>query len=110
MRPLPVADPGTPDSRSAARFLLWLASLQLRSIGLGVVYGITWMLTGALIPATLGKAIDAGLIHRDFPALARWAGAFLLLAGVQVFAGIMRHRNAVFNFLCASFRTVQVTV
>ena len=110
MRPLPVADPGTPDSRSASRYLLWLASLQLRSIGVGMIFGIAWMLTGALIPATLGKAIDAGFIHHDLSALARWAGAFLLLAGVQVFAGIMRHRNAVFNYLCASFRTVQVTV
>ncbi|HZM78740.1 MAG TPA: ABC transporter ATP-binding protein [Candidatus Limnocylindrales bacterium] len=110
MRPLPIADPGTPDSRSAFRYLLWLASLQLRSIGLGMMFGISWMVTGALIPATLGKAIDAGLIHRDFPTLARWAGAFLLLAGLQVFAGIMRHRIAVFNYLCASFRTVQVTI
>jgi ABC-type multidrug transport system fused ATPase/permease subunit len=110
MRALPVADPGTPDSRSASRYLLWLASLQLRSIGLGVMFGIAWMVTGALIPATLGRAIDAGFIHRDLPALTRWAGAFLLLAGIQVFAGIMRHRNAVFNYLSASFRTVQVTV
>ncbi|HEX6685069.1 MAG TPA: ABC transporter ATP-binding protein [Candidatus Limnocylindrales bacterium] len=110
MRPLPLADPGTPDKRSAARYLLWLASLQLRSIGSGMLFGVGWMVTGALIPAVLGRAIDAGLIRRDMSALAWWAGAFLLLAAFQVFTGIMRHRNAVFNFLMASFRTVQVTV
>jgi len=84
--------------------------LQLRSIGLGMMFGVAWMVSGALIPATLGKAIDAGLIHRDFNALAWWAGAFLMLAGLQVFAGIMRHRNAVFNYLSAAYRTVQVTI
>jgi ABC-type multidrug transport system fused ATPase/permease subunit len=110
MRALPVADPGVPDHRSAVRYILWLGRLQLRSIGWGVMFGIAWMVTGALIPATLGRAIDAGLIHRDFRSLAVWAGVFLFLAGLQVFAGIMRHRNAVFNFLSASFRTVQVTV
>jgi ABC-type multidrug transport system fused ATPase/permease subunit len=110
MRVLPVADPGTPDSRSPLRYLLWLARLHLRSIGLGMMFGVAWMVTGALIPAVLGKAIDAGLIHRDPTALATWAGVFLLLTGFQVFAAIMRHRNAVFNFIAAGFRTVQVTI
>ncbi len=110
MRPLPHADHGTPDTRSATRYLLWLARLQWRTIAYGMTFGITWMVTGALIPATLGRAIDAGFTHGDMDALARWAGAFLLLAGAQVFAGIMRHRNAVFNYLSASFRTVQVAV
>lgn len=110
MRSLPVADPGIPDSRSATRYLLWLARLQLPTIGNGMAFGITWMLTGALIPAVIGKAVDAGVVAKDLPALARWAGVFVVLSAVQATTGIMRHRNAVFNWLSASFRTVQVTV
>ncbi|WP_117215351.1 ABC transporter ATP-binding protein [Allorhizocola rhizosphaerae] len=110
MRSLPNADHGTPDTRSATRYLLWLARLQWRNIAYGMTFGVVWMVTGALIPATLGKAIDAGFTHGDMGALAWWAGAFLLLAGVQVTAGILRHRNAVYNFLSASYRTVQAAV
>lgn len=110
MRPLPVEDPGIPETRSATRYLWWLARNQWRSICYGMFFGITWMVTGALIPAVLGRAIGAGVQAGDMSALARWTGAFLLLAGIQVTAGILRHRNAVFNFLSAGFRTVQATV
>lgn len=110
MRPLPVAEHGTPDSRSATRYLWWLASLQVPTICIGMFFGIVWMLCGALMPAVLGKAIDAGVTHGDMTALAWWAGAFVLLAAVQTTAGIMRHRNANFNFLLAAYRTVQVAV
>ncbi|GAA1617956.1 ABC transporter ATP-binding protein [Catellatospora bangladeshensis] len=110
MRSLPVADPGTPDTRSAARYLWWLASHQSRTIGFGMFFGITWMLTAALMPMVIGKAIDAGITTRDTTALAQWAGAFLLLGLVQAGSGIMRHRNAVFNWMSANFRTVQAVV
>jgi ABC-type multidrug transport system fused ATPase/permease subunit len=110
MRSLPVADPGTPDSRSAARYLWWLAGHQFRTIGFGMFFGITWMLTAALMPMVIGKAIDAGITTRDTSALAYWAGAFLLLGVIQAGSGIMRHRNAVFNWMSANFRTVQVVV
>jgi ABC-type multidrug transport system fused ATPase/permease subunit len=110
MRSLPLADPGTPDTRSAIRYLWWLASHQSRTIGFGMFFGITWMLVGALIPMVIGKAIDAGITTKDTSALARWAGAFLLLGLVQAGSGIMRHRNAVFNWMSANFRTVQAVV
>lgn len=110
MRSLPIADPGTPDSRSATRYLWWLTRNQARTIGYGMFFGITWMMTGALIPMVIGKAIDAGITGKDMPALARWAGAFMLLGVVQAASGIMRHRNAVFNWMSANFRTVQAVV
>lgn len=75
-----------------------------------MLFGVTWMLMGALIPAVLGAAIDAGMTDGDMSALAWWAGAFLLLAAVQATTGLMRHRNAVYNYLAAGFRTAQVTV
>jgi hypothetical protein len=67
------------------------------------------MMSGALLPLALGRGVDA-VIHRDTEALALWAGAFLLLAAAQTTAGILRHRNAVFNFLSGSYRTIQATV
>ncbi len=110
MRPLPVADPGTPETSSATRYLLWLARCQLGNIAIGMVFGIVWMLSGALMPYALGRGIDAGVVDHNVKTLAMWAGVFLLLAATQTSSGLMRHRNAVFNFLSASFRTIQATI
>jgi ABC-type multidrug transport system fused ATPase/permease subunit len=110
MRPLPLADPGIPDDRSATRYLWWLARTQLGTLSLGMIFGILWMVTGALLPVILGKGIDAIAIHHDTTALAKWTGAFLAVGLIQTLSGVMRHRNAVSNFLAGSFRTIQVTV
>ena len=110
MRDLPVPDPGTPDHRSAARYLWWIVRRQWRTVTLGVAMGIVWMVSQALMPATIGMAIQQGVTERDTKALALWAGALLGLGVLQAAAGIMRHRCAVFNWLSAAYRTVQVTV
>jgi ABC-type multidrug transport system fused ATPase/permease subunit len=82
---------------------------QWANIVLGMGLGIAWMLAGALLPLALGRGVDA-VVHHDTKALALWAGAFLLFAAAQTTSGLMRHRNAVFNFLSASFRTIQATI
>ncbi|MDM4784686.1 hypothetical protein [Micromonospora sp. b486] len=68
------------------------------------------MLAQALVPAVLGRAVEAGLAQRDPDALVRWSLALLGLGLVQAVAGILRHRCAVHNWLGAAYRTVQVTV
>jgi ABC-type multidrug transport system fused ATPase/permease subunit len=110
MRPLPIADPGTPDTRSAARFLFWLARNELRTLAGGVLLGVVWMGSQALMPIVLGRAIDAGIAAQDSSALAGWAAVLLGLGAVQAASGIARHRFAVSNFLSAAYRTVQLTV
>ncbi|HEY1488170.1 MAG TPA: ABC transporter ATP-binding protein, partial [Micromonosporaceae bacterium] len=110
MRGLPVADPGTPDHASATRYLWWLVRRQARSIVLGMVYGIVWMVAQALMPAAIGRAIDRGIADRNLHQLELWAGILLGLGILQAAAGIMRHRYAVFNYLQGAYRTVQVTV
>jgi len=110
MRDLPVLDPGTPDHRSAARYLWWIVRLQKRTVIFGVVMGTVWMVAQALMPYAIGQAIGAGVADRDTKALAIWAGVLLGLGVVQAVAGIMRHRCAVFNWLSAAYRTVQLTV
>lgn len=110
MRELPVPDPGTPDTRTPTGYLWWLVRVQAPTVLSGVVLGVIWSLAQALMPAAIGKAIDAGVMARDTGALALWAGALFVLGAVQATAGIMRHRMVVVNWLGSSYRTMQLTV
>ncbi|MCG5216721.1 ABC transporter ATP-binding protein [Streptosporangium sp. KLBMP 9127] len=108
MRSLPVADPGTPDARGPVRYLLWVARNQAVPLAGGVAFATLWWLGQALVPAVVGRAIDS-LTARSAADLVTWAAALLGLGILQAFGGIMRHRFAVFNWLAAAYRTVQVT-
>lgn len=110
MRELPPADPGIPDDRSATRYLGWLARREWVSIGGGIVFATVWMVCQALMPAVIGKAIDAGLTGHDGRQLLFWGLVLLGIGLVQTGAGVSRHRLTVFNWLAAAFRTVQVAV
>jgi len=110
MRALPVPDPGVPDHRSASRYLWWLAGRQRRTILLGIGYAIVWMVAQAFVPAVIGKAIDAGVAARDTKALLVWSAVLFALGSVQAATGILRHRCAMFNWLGAAYRTMQLTV
>ena len=109
MRRLPASDPGEPDSRSATRLLLWIWREQWHSQLTGFFWGITWMLSLALMPAVIGHAIDRGLLQRSTSGLLLWSGGVILLAGVTALAGGMRHRSAITNWLSSAYVTVQVT-
>jgi ABC-type multidrug transport system fused ATPase/permease subunit len=108
MKQLPFSDPGQPDTRSPTRFLVWIGRQQLGTLALGMAYGVVWMLSQALLPYALGRAVDDGLAAGDNGALLKWAAVLLGLGTVQAFAGVSRHRAAVSNWLQAAFRMVQV--
>ena len=108
MRQLPFADPGSPDTRSPVRFLLWVGRQQVGTLVLGMTFGTIWMLAQALLPWVLGRAVDAGLSTGDWSSLLVWAGALLGLGVVQAIAGTLRHRVAVSNWLQSGFRMIQV--
>ncbi|MEE6260463.1 ABC transporter ATP-binding protein [Plantactinospora sonchi] len=110
MRSLPVPDPGVPDHRSATRFLLWHAARIWPTLAAGMALAVVNYVGQALMPAVLGKAIDAGLVGRDGDALLRWALVLLAVGVGQAVAGIIRHRFAVYNWLAGAYRTVQLTV
>ncbi|GIG89596.1 ABC transporter ATP-binding protein [Plantactinospora endophytica] len=110
MRPLPVPDPGIPDQRSATRFLLWLAAQLWPTIAGGMALAVVSFVGQALMPAVLGRAIDAGLVARDTDALVHWGLILLTLGVVQAIVGIIRHRFASYNWLAGAYRTVQLTV
>lgn len=109
MRSLPAADPGIPDARSPFRYLRWMARKQAGPLFLGITYAVVWWLAMALVPATMGKGIDA-ITAKDMSALTTWGAALLGLGIVQAVTGTLRHRMAVYNWLTAAYRTVQVTV
>lgn len=108
MRTLPIPNPGTPDTRSPVRLLVWVGQQQLGPLVLGVVFGITWMVAQALMPYTIGRGIQDGVVAEDGSALATWAALLLALGVLQGFAGVMRHRYAVQNWLQAAFLLSQV--
>lgn len=107
MRALPLTDPGTPDTRSRLRFILWLARQQWRTLAVGTVFGVTWMLAQALIPWSIGHGID-GIVDGDLDSTYRWAFVVAGFGIVQALAGMMRHRAAVANWLYSAFRVIQL--
>ncbi|MCO8275760.1 ABC transporter ATP-binding protein/permease [Actinoplanes sp. TRM 88003] len=109
MRNLPDAEPGVPDDRSAVAYLRWVIRRAWQPVYAAVAFAVLWMLCQALVPALVGRAIDAATA-RDRRELLIWS-LVLLAAGLgQAAFGIVRHRFAVVNFLGAMFTTVQVTV
>jgi ABC-type multidrug transport system fused ATPase/permease subunit len=105
---LPFADPGKPDTRSPIRFLVWVGRQQLWTLLGGVFFGVVWMVSQALMPAAIGRAIQDGIVDSDNRALAIWTLILLGLGATTAVAGVMRHRFAVSNWLQASFRMAQV--
>lgn len=106
---LPLADPGTPDTRSPVRFLLWCARGQLRTLSTGSFFGVVWMVSQAMIPLALGAALGA-MVRQSFHGVVVWSLVVLGLGLLQAAAGVLRHRRAVFNFLICATRIQQVVV
>ena len=93
----------------ADRLLLWLARRQWRTLLGGVVFGVPWMLSIALVPAAIGQAIDDGLVAHDAGALVTWSAAIMALGLVSAVTTNGRHWFAVRNWLISSYRTALVT-
>jgi ABC-type multidrug transport system fused ATPase/permease subunit len=108
VRSLPYDDPGLPDLRSPGRLLAWIARLQWVSLLNGMFWGVAWFVAQALLPATIGRAIDAGVVVDDPSALLAWTGAVLGLAILVGLCGAMRHRAAVANWMKAAYRVIQL--
>ena len=107
-RELPVGDPGTPATRSPARYLAWLAHHQRWLLSLNALFGIGWMVAQALVWAAVGAAIDHGVEGHHEGQLFKWVGVVVVLGLVQALCGSLRHQLAVTNWMNASYRTIQV--
>ena len=107
-RELPTAEPGTPDTRSPLRYLIWIAAQQKILLIFNAVFGIGWMVSQALIWAAVGAAIDHGVIPKNTGELFLWVGVVMALGLFQAICGALRHQLAVTNWMNASYKTVQV--
>jgi ABC-type multidrug transport system fused ATPase/permease subunit len=90
------------------RFLWWLMRGQWHTLAMGMLFGIVWMVSQAVMPAVIGRAIDEGVAGKDTDALLTWTAVMLGIGLLQAVSGIMRHRFAVTNWLTAAYRTVQL--
>ncbi len=107
-RELPSAEPGTPDTRSPLRYLIWIAAQQKVLLTFNALFGIGWMVSQALIWAAVGAAIDHGVIDKNTGELFLWVGVVMALGLFQAVCGALRHQLAVTNWMNASYKTVQV--
>jgi ABC-type multidrug transport system fused ATPase/permease subunit len=107
-RELPTAEPGTPDTRSPLRYLIWIAAQQKILLIFNAVFGIGWMVSQALIWAAVGAAIDHGVIDKNVGELFLWVGVVMALGLFQAICGALRHQLAVTNWMNAAYKTVQV--
>ncbi|WP_404392100.1 ABC transporter ATP-binding protein [Humibacillus xanthopallidus] len=105
---LPHADPGTPDLASPTAYLRWVGKGQWRTLVIAIAFGIVWLVSQALFPAAMGKAIDEGIIGADPGSLLLWCGVLLGLVVVSALSGAMRHKYAVANWLQGAFRSAQL--
>ncbi|WP_326596704.1 ABC transporter ATP-binding protein [Streptomyces brevispora] len=103
-------DPGTPDCRSALRYLWWLITSQRRRIAAGALLGSFWMVCLTLPPYLLSRAIDDGLEPGQWSALAGWVAALLGVGVLNAWLAIMRHRTMTRVRMDAAFRSVAVVV
>ncbi len=108
MRRLPEGNPGRPDLRSPIRYLWWVASLQRRELMWGTFYGVVWMLSQALVFGAVGQAIGSGVEKGSTSTLVRWTIVVVALGAAQALSGRMRHKYAVWNWLTATYRTIQL--
>ena len=105
---LPYADPGTPDLTSPTAYLRWVGKGQWRTLVVAIAFGIVWLVSQALFPAAMGKAIDEGIIGGDAGSLVLWCAILVGLVTVSAFSGAMRHRYAVANWMQGAFRSAQL--
>lgn len=105
---LPHADPGTPDLTSPTAYLKWVGKGQWRTLVVAIAFGIVWLVSQALFPAAMGKAIDQGIIGGDAGSLVRWCLILIGLVVLSAASGAMRHKYAVMNWMQGAFRSAQL--
>jgi len=108
-RHAPYDDPGTPDTRSAWRYLWWLVRMQRWRVLAGAWWGSLWMCGLILPPYLISQAIEA-LRANNRTALVWWSAALLVVAALLALVGVARHSTMTLVRTDAALRTAQVVV
>jgi ABC-type multidrug transport system fused ATPase/permease subunit len=69
--------------------------------------GVVWMVSQAMVPWAIGNGINQ-VTEGDTTSAWQWAAVVGALGLTQAITGVVRHRVAVFNWLYAAFRTIQL--
>ena len=107
MRVLP-QPPGTPDHRSADRYLLWLARREWRSLLWASLITSVYFLCTILVSYLLGTALDSGLAGGGLGTLLYWSGLITLCALLAAAMVPLYERSSAFNWYSAAYRTIQL--
>ncbi|GAA1080278.1 ABC transporter transmembrane domain-containing protein [Nocardiopsis metallicus] len=107
MRVLP-EPPGTPDHRSANRYLLWLARKEWRSLLWASLITSVYFLCTILVSYLLGAALDSGLADGGLGTLLYWSGLITLCALLAAAMVPLYERSSAFNWYSAAYRTIQL--
>ncbi|WP_461011325.1 ABC transporter transmembrane domain-containing protein [Streptomyces capparidis] len=107
LRALPHAEPGTPDTRSGPRLLLWLWLRQWRGQALAVVWATVYLAALAALPAVVGFGVQAAVDRSQGRVLAA-GGLVVALSVVITTADTVTHRTVVANWLSAACRMQQL--
>ena len=105
---LPAADPGSPDLSSPTAYLTWVGRGQWRTLVVAVFFGVVWMVSQALFPAVMSRAIDDGIVGGDRGGLLLWSAVLVGLVILSAASGAMRHKYAVVNWMTSAFRSAQL--
>ncbi len=108
VRQFPYPKPPAPPLENQNAFIAWLARSLTGSLALSLFFELTWMVSQAMLPFFIGRALDEGVTTGNFPALVGWVGWIALVAVVATLTSLMRHRVGVSLWLQAAFKTSKV--
>ncbi|MPV50044.1 ATP-binding cassette domain-containing protein [Pseudactinotalea sp. HY160] len=95
-----------PDTRSPARFLLWLLREQGSVLWWTILLATLFALPAAIAPWALGNVIDSGITARDTGAVLLWIGVLAVVTLAGALTGGIWHIAQVRSWLIASFGTI----
>ncbi|HET9873563.1 MAG TPA: ABC transporter ATP-binding protein [Propionibacteriaceae bacterium] len=97
-----------PDTRSPSRFLRWMLRQQASVLVISSLLGLLQFLPGSIGPYLVGRAIDDGVLPRNFHAVVTWALVLLLLIMLGALAGVLRHTFIVRTWLVALYGIIKL--
>ena len=97
-----------PDTRTRARFLLWMLKLQWPVILTTTALGMFWQLPPMFGPFIFGRAVDQGIVPGDAHATLQWAALLLAVTLIGAVFGILMHTYIVRTWLIALYGTMKM--